>query len=69
MSKYVREKTIDICRMEGEAHRAYGWSPKPALIWTDEQINAYCDGYQSTPEGRERHLREAAEHRIRMQNW
>ena len=41
------EKTIEDCRSHGEDHRAYRWSPKIDPRWSDEQKQAYIEGYEN----------------------
>lgn len=39
------EKTIDRCRSHGADHMAYGWCSQPDPRWSDEQMQAYINGY------------------------
>ena len=38
--------TLDDCRALARTHRAYGWTPRPWGHWSDEQKDAYNEGYK-----------------------
>lgn len=42
---------LDACRRMGSTHHAYGWTPCPWGHWSDEQKEAYRDGYYSAKRG------------------
>lgn len=40
------EKTVQQCRSHGCDHKAYGWSIQIDPRWSEEQQQAYMEGYQ-----------------------
>ena len=49
-TRYYQEtpetKSIEQCRSHGADHKAYGWNPQIDPRWSDEQKNAYVQGYE-----------------------
>lgn len=42
--------TLEQCRGTGRIHAAYGWACTPWGHWTDEQKEAYREGFHSSEE-------------------
>ena len=40
------QKPLTVCYQHGLEHKVYGWSPKIDPRWSDEQKQAYIDGYE-----------------------
>lgn len=43
---HPRDKTLEQCRSHGSDHRAYQWTKKIDPRWSEEQKQAYLDGYE-----------------------